>query len=763
MRTNHRFSWEISYFTPPEHPKAWYPATVPGAAQLDVGKALGLPDPYFADQAKEWAWLEDVTFVYRTGFRRDDLLAGQPEGTQVWWRCGGIDYRWSVALNGQVLEQGEGMFRPLSLRLEHLQDDNVLEVTVFPVPKVAGRPNDRSQASASTKPAVSYGWDWHPRLIPSGLWDDAWFEVRPQPVLELVNFEPGLSADLSVARFTVDVVWDRPLPGGIHQEGRVRARLREAKGEAIWDASQAAASDAGFGSGAGKGTNARFAGTLHNPQLWWPHDQGTPYLYQLELTLEVAGREVDRLVRTVGFRRIRLVTNEGAWNEPAIFPKTRSVTGVQFEVNGRGVFAKGTNWVNPEVFPGTLTAGRYEELLDLAVGANFNIVRVWGGGIVNKEAFHDLCDQKGLLVWQEFPLACNNYPDEPAYLATLAREADAIVRRLRLHPSTALWCGGNELFNSWSGMDDQSLALRQLGAICLALDPGTPFLPTSPVMGMGHGPYVFRDDAGQDVFEVMNKARCTAYTEFGVPSPSSVAVLQGIIPADELWPPLPTTAWTAHHGFDSWQPTTWLMPEVIADYFGPADNLALLIDAGQTLQAEGYRYVYEEARRQKPYCSMALNWCFNEPWPCAANNSLVMYPAQPKPALAAVRQACRPVLASARYAKFRWTEGELWEAELWLLNDSPFDIPAVTVSAWLDDGERTLLATWPCPALAPGVNAAGPTVRWPVRSGGPVFRLMLEVDGAADWGSEYQFRRRNLVKVQEGTARMNQTETREAL
>ena len=120
--------------------------------------------------------------------------------------------------------------------------------------------------------------------------------------------------------------------------------------------------------------------------------------------------------------------NEGAWIEPQGFPKSRSVAPIQLEINGRKIFCKGTNWVNPEIFPGIITRVRYEELLDRAVEANFNMVRIWGGGIVNKESFHELCDEKGILVWQEFPLACNNYVGYPEYLPCLSRSRNPLSK-----------------------------------------------------------------------------------------------------------------------------------------------------------------------------------------------------------------------------------------------------------------------------------------------------------------------------------------------
>ncbi|NJO69614.1 MAG: hypothetical protein HC830_10310 [Bacteroidetes bacterium] len=193
---------------------------------------------------------------------------------------------------------------------------------------------------------------------------------------------------------------------------------------------------------------------LKQPKLWWPHDHGEPYLYTSHTEIsDASGKIIQTISRKVGFRSVKLVMNQGAWSELQGFPKSRSVPPAQFEVNGRKIFAKGTNWVNPEIFPGIITAERYNKLLDLALKANFNTLRVWGGGIINKESFYELCDEKGLLVWQEFPLACNPYPDNPHYLKILKQEATSVITRLKTHPSLALWSGGNELFNSWSGMD----------------------------------------------------------------------------------------------------------------------------------------------------------------------------------------------------------------------------------------------------------------------------------------------------------------------
>jgi beta-mannosidase len=477
--------------------------------------------------------------------------------------------------------------------------------------------------------------------------------------------------------------------------------------------------------------------TFREPSLWWTHDHGEPSLYRLEVT---TGN--DTLVSSVGFRRVRLVMPEGGWRHPAGFPTSRSHPPVTVELNGRVIFAKGSNWVSADVFPGAISAGTLRPLLRLAREANFNLLRCWGGAAVNPEAFFEQCDELGLLVWQEFPLACNLYPDEPAYLRILDQESRSIIRRLRQHPCLGIWGGGNELFNAWSGMTDQSLPIRLLDRNCFDLDPSTPFLPTAPVGGMGHGDYRFRDENGREVFEIFQGARCTAYSEFGCPGPSPAGYLRTFIPEAELWPPRPGTSWQTHHAFGAWEadPSTWLCNGTLEHYFGPAGDLETLVERGTWLQCVGYQAILEEARRQKPGCAMALSWCYNEPWPSAAGNSIVNWPAEPKPAYHAVRLACRPVLASARFARFQWRAGETFSAEIWLLNDSPDALAAGGLDVTLvAGGLSTHLLRWEYPAVAAGRNLAGPGVRATLPSAAvDAFELVLRVSPRAEWSSAYR-------------------------
>lgn len=697
--------------------------TIPGAVQLDIARAEGYGPYYFAENWKDYLWMEDREFEYVASFIRPALENGQ----RLIFHSLGIDYAFEISFNGKKVLQQEGMFSPVRLDLtSSLEVQNELRIKIFPIPKKHGEPNDRNQAAASFKPAVSYGWDWHPRLVPSGIWDRTWLEVLPSSHVEEVSVIYSLNEELDKAFIRVEA------EGRELEACRMAWKLKDSTGTLV---------DMGY-LNLYQGKGVLFL-ELSKPELWWPHDQGDPYLYSY--TLEISdkfGNLLQTLEDQIGFRRVKVVMNEGGWAEPQGFPKSRSVAPIQMEINGRQIFCKGSNWVNPEIFPGIITSKRYAELIDRVLEANFNMLRVWGGGIVNKEYFHDLCDQKGILVWQEFPLACNNYEDTPEYLAVLEKESESIIIRLRSHPSLALWSGGNELFNAWSGMTDQSLALRTLNRLCLELDPQTPFISTSPLYGMAHGHYVFRDpDSGEEVYSVMNRAHNTAYTEFGVPGPSRAEILEAIIPGDELWPPTPGSSWESHHAFNAWVGDTWLMPALIEHYFGKSDRLDQLVERGQMLQGEGYKAIYEEARRQKPYCSMALNWCFNEPWPTAANNSIINWPNWPKPAFHAVRDACRPVLASARNFKLTWSKGEVFSTQLWMLNDRPESLEGGVLKATLSSGRKYLeLGQWKFGGAKANANLEGPVVKtelpqWKTDR----FTLLLEVEGHPEYNSSYTF------------------------
>lgn len=733
-------NWEVAAHAENESPTKWIPAAVPGAVQLDYAKAQGWPPYWYADEWKRYRWMEDSYWTYRAKLQIPKLAEDQ----RCYFICGGVDYRCTVAVNGEVLRNNEGMFTPLEVDVTNFSSGDELTVRVSPAPKSFVEPPNRSQANRSCKPAVSYEWDFHPRLVPLGIWQDAYLEVRDFTCLRSIRLDYELSEDLK----EVDVVVSLNLNGAVQK--LLRWQLLDPKGVQVVDKS---ATHVEFGRG--------FWATLKNPMLWWPHDQGDQSLYTSVIQrIDESGTVREEVRQRVGFRRARLVMAPGQWMEPVAFPKSRSTPPITMEINGRPIFCKGANWVSPEIFPGLLNADTYRRFLTLAKQSNMNMLRMWGGAPVQKDAFYEQCDELGIMVWQEFPLACNQYPDDKQYLDVLGREACSIISRLKPHACVVIWCGGNELFNNWSGMTDQSHALRLLNGLCFNLDRHTPFLMTSPVMGMGHGHYTVRDShtTGQEAWNIFQTSNCTAYTEFGCASPASVEVLESIIPKDELFPPRRGTAWESHHAFAVWQEESHLYQGMIEEYFGPSKTLAELVDNGQLLQAECYKGLFEEVRRQKPAASMALNWCLNEPWPTAANNSVISWPCKPKPALAAIGEALRPALASARIRTQLWHEGDAFDPELWALSDSPHATAGAKISAYVRvGGKDTHLLDWNFPDLAPNTNARGPKLHFVLpRVEVDRFQLLLKVDGRPELDSTYTLAYRPKAEVkQQAVATMN--------
>lgn len=642
----------------------WFNANVPGNIQNDYALHYGWGDINYGSNCLRYKELEDSVWYYRAEFDIDSTK-------KVFFISGGIDYIYDISLNDEKIYSHEGMFTRVEEDITNKLKSgvNVIEIKIYPHPKRKGAVG-RSQADNCCKPPVCYGWDWHPRVLVSGLWNDAYIEIRDDDFINSCEVFYVLNDASVEVEFKVD--------------DNCTIEFYSSSNELVYS-----------------GIEKKF--TLNNPQLWWCNRQGDANLYSYKVKKgnnEKCGR--------IGFRRSQLVMNNGAWKDPDSFPKTRSVPPATICLNGRNIFAKGSNFVSPKVFIGTADYDVYEPLVRQAKEANMNIFRVWGGSGVGKEVFYDLCDEYGIMVWQEFPLACNDYKDDPHYLEILEQEAREIVKTLRRHPSIVLWCGGNELFNSWSKMTDQSLALRLLNRVCYEEDLHTPFIATSPLMGMAHGGYLFYfDEKDLEIYEEFNNSRFTAYTEFGVPGTPDEDYIKTFIPEDELFPPTPNSAWIIHHGFNAWVKESWLCLKTIEKYFGKVKSLSDICRYSQWMQCEGYKAAFEEARRQKPYCSMAINWCYNEPWKVAANNSLLAYPCVPKKAYYTVKNSLKPVVPSAKINKFTYKSGELFTSELWLLNDSTESV-CDEISAFLEIKDNVFhILDWKTPESGENTNIQG--------------------------------------------------------
>ena len=713
------------------------PATVPGAVQLDYARAFNYADYWYGENYKQFIWMEDEYWTYST-----ELVFTCAEDEKAIFHFGGIDYEYTILANGEQLCHGEGMFTPVDVNLTSYSGQKIrLDVVIHPIPKCSNaRPHTRQEARESCKPPSAYGWDWHPRLVPMGIWEESYLEIIPKGTLLSLDATYRLSDDLTVCHIKAFAT--------MYGEDDVTVTLSTPDGAVVFSETQ------------------RFTEYNHNvtvfdienPKLWYPRGYGDQPLYVL--TAE-CGKSPKKLSKKLGFRRSRLVRNPD--DEAPGFPKSRYDSPATLEINGVKVFAKGSNWVNTEIFPCLMDEKRYRELIDLAYGANMNIFRVWGGGFINKESFYDICDEYGIMIWQEFVMSCNLYPDKEHFLGVLEQEATTVVKRLRSHPCLVLWCGGNELFNSWSGMTEQSHALRLLDSICYKYDRFTPFNMTSPLTGMGHGTYnnVISNEDGRsanpnnlpegvklpekdcEFITLLTYCRHTAYTEFGCCGGADPEYIKKYITSGDSYencsPDNPV--WVSHHAFKAWSPTSWLRIPETEYYFGGYTDTDDLMRKSLLIQSVCYKAMFEEMRKQAPRCSMALNWDFNEPWPCAAGNSLVNWPAEPKPALESVRQALRPTLASIRAFKNRYLTGETMKAEVWMLNDSQNAVDLEKINVYIDrNGTRELILSLCVDTVEARTNRKFGELRLPISADfPPLFKIALDVPSAPECNSEYIF------------------------
>ncbi len=611
----------------------WYPARVPGSVLDDLWRAGQVADPYHERNSLLAEWVPARSWIYRRRLAVRPLAPGE----RAVLRFGGVDHAATVLVDGEIAAEHEGMFTPFDVDVtgwlagggEHL-----LAVVVHAAPP--GEPQTGATGRARVhKARMGYGWDFCPRLVHQGIWRPVRLYLGPPP--GRLDLAVSLSADLRTG--TVEVAG----PGEIRllDEGALVAR-----------------SDGG-----------RL--DVDAPRRWWPNGAGESYLYRLEVD---TGHGVAR--RDIGFRHVELAPNEGA---------PTAAAGYCFVVNGRRVFGNGWNWVPIDPLYGVPRPAKLAHLLKLAAGARVNLLRVWGGGLIETAEFYRWCDRLGLLVWQEFALSSSAMgsipPDDPGFVAMMTEQARSIVRRRRGHPSLAVWCGGNELAESVPGRDDVPLrdgdapVLGALHRVARELDPGRAWFPSSPsgprflnrldVIAADpdgqhdvHGPWEHRGLRAH--YELYDAGTCLLHSEFGTEGMTSGRALAALIGPAHRWPADRSNPVYEHLG--AW----WNNAPLVAECFGrPIGDLDTLRRASQHLQYDGLRYAVEANRRRAFRCSGTLPWQFAESYPNAWCTAAVEHRGDPKPAYYGVALAYRPRHVCARFATCAWGgEREAW-AEVW--------------------------------------------------------------------------------------------------
>jgi beta-mannosidase len=695
----------------------WVPARVPGSVLADLVRAGRVPDPYVGRQSLLSEWVPQRTWVHRT------RLVAPAGGERSFLEFDGIDHAASVYLDGERIARHEGMFVPLVVEVSGRlgRGEHSLSVVVDPAP--VSEPQVGYTAAVTVhKSRMGYGWDFCPRLVHQGLWGPVRLRTTGPLRLADVWARTGPSG-----RVTVSVTVDGGADGGA--DGDVAGATLACT---LLDADGTVAASA-------RGPATEVVLEVRDPKPWCPNGSGSPHLYTLHTTLRDAlGRVSDEHRVRVGIRDVRFTRDAGA---PA------GSLPYRLTVGGRPRVVQGWNWVPADALYGAVGADRLRHLLTLARDAGVNMLRVWGGGLVESTAFYDLCDELGILVWQEFAQSSSGMrsvpSSAPAFVARMAAEAERIVPARRNHPSLAIWCGGNELQRA-DGVpltDGDSPVLAALHEVVARLDPGRQWLPTSPsgpVFGNTlddvaagaeqhdvHGPW--EHQGLDDHYRLYDSGRALLQSEFGVEGMTNLRAIASVVPvADQVLPTKGNPVWD-HLG--RW----WNNEPLVRAAFG-VDDLEGLSRASQFLQADGLRYAVEASRRRPASCGV-LPWQFNESFPNGWCTAAVDYFGEPKAAYHYVRRAYRPGHVCAELPAPR-IRGDL-VAVVWAwaepATEPATESPAgVTARVVLLDGRELARERWTC---APGAPRAVGEIRCAAGDlAGRVFVLDL---AAGPWTNRY--------------------------
>jgi beta-mannosidase len=656
--------------------KEWHAATVPGCVHTDLLAAGLIGNPFWRNAEEGLQWIGRTDWAYRDCFRVDGTILGRQQVDLVFE---GLDTYAEVRLNGEEVLQTDNMFRTWRADVTGRLRAGTNELVVYlrsPVnevlPRMEGRPwqlpasNDQGEKTSpyTRKAPYQFGWDWGPRYVTSGIWKPVYLEAWDGPRIRDLQVRQDRLGEKS-AGLTVIVEVESALPGAVE----VVVRNPNERFPEVTRSVELTA-----------GNNRIEVGlVVSSPLLWWPNGLGEQNMYGVDVQLRRHGRVLDRAHERIGLRTVELRREGDEWGES-----------FSFLVNGVPVFAKGGNWIPADSFPTRLTPHRYRELLTACRDANMNMLRVWGGGIYESDEFYALCDELGLMVWQDFMFSCSMYPGDEAFLANVRAEATEQVRRLRDHPALVLWCGNNEVETAWLHWGWQ----RQLPAsvwedylklfhgvlpeVVGEYDPTRPYWPSSPSsnrledpdsqrMGDVHYWGVWH---GEEPFEAYEAQYPRFMSEYGFQSfPALESVESYTLPEDR---DIDSVVMRAHqkHPRGNQLIRTYLLRR----YPEPKDFPSFLY-LSQVLQAEGIRIGAEHLRRLMPRNMGSLYWQIDDCWPVASWSGIDWY-GRWKALHYYARRFYAPVLVSPH------AEGD--RVGIWIVSDRPEGFPAELRLSLLD-------------------------------------------------------------------------------
>ena len=666
----------------------WMPATVPGCVHTDLMELGLLPDPFYRLQEMDAQWVDKVDWEYRKTIH---LTSVYQEMDVVELRFEGLDTRADVYWDGQLLAQTNNAFRHWILPLDpqlRTAGTHTIRIyfyspiahglllqqtygTVLPAindqSKRGGVPHNRKVSPYLRKPPFHFGWDWGPRLVSSGISHqvslNAWNQLSISDVYihqrEVSGEQASLESQCTVRASSEGAGMLRIRLNGLPL---LEQAVSWKKGESV--------------------LTVPFI--IEHPRLWWTHDLGEPYLYHMEVLIQSEAGLLDRATIQTGIRDIRLIREPDSGGRGSSF---------RFELNGVALFAKGANYIPQDIFLSRVTSDHHRRLIAAASEANMNMIRIWGGGAYEDEAFYRQCDEKGILVWQDFMFACAMYPGNRAFLKNVQAEARDQVTRLRNHPCIALWCGNNEIDLAWAQYNpiggwgwkqryrkktrrkiwkaNTDLFHVILPEVVADLHPTVEYWPSSPYekdgghsgnkstegdmhyWGVWHGKHPF-NDFHTYIGRFMSEYGFQSFPEFRTVETYTVPEDHGI----------ESDVMAAHQrsGIGNLRIRSYM-----EDHYLIPDSFEHFLYVGQLLQAKAIRTAIEAHRFARPYCMGTLYWQLNDCWPVASWSG-IDYVYRWKALHFEVRRAFRPFILGVK--------GTGSDAALYVSSDARTDVAA---------------------------------------------------------------------------------------
>ena len=621
--------WQFRQITagPQEAEAGWLPATVPGDVHLDLLANKKIPDPFFRDNESKLQWIENESWEYRLSFDATPALLARSNVDLVF---DGLDAAAQVYLNGVQVLAADNMFRIWRVPAKaHLHAGKNLLRVVFPSPIKAAQDvaagdafRLRSMTADKTyirKAAYEYGWDWGPRFVTSGIWRtvrlEAWDKVR---IADFVIHQRDVSKDVAHADAEVEV------EASAASSARVTVQYSDN----------------------GKPVTLNTLANLHagrnvidlpveirQPKLWYPAGYGEQPLYEFTAQVSKGGLPAETRKAKAGLRTIVLHRELDKW-------------GRSFElvVNGIPVFAKGADVIPFDSFPNRVTTVDYRHIIESARDANMNMIRHWGGGYYETEEFYSICDELGIMVWQDFMFGNDWQPGTYAFKLNIEAEAEDQVRRLRNHPSIVLWSGNNETEAAFSwgprpGLPpDVRLLIWQdyltefsgiLPRVVARLDPETPYWPSSPSADyeplsehyQSGDAHIWDVWHGRVPFTTYETHHARFVTEYGFQSFPEMKTIEAFTQPEDRTGIL-TPVMVAHQKNN--EGNSIIHDYLLKDYPEPKDFASFLY-VSQVLQAEGIKIGAEHFRRSRPETMGSIFWQLNDCWPVASWSSIDYY------------------------------------------------------------------------------------------------------------------------------------------